>query len=126
MAPREVPPNLYLQRPPNERQGVPRVRRDDSAHQYGDGIRACLRSGSLVELNVARGDLSRDAVAGVLEEVLTLVANSCSCSQGVFEAAEVAGSGAVQGMAVPAGVQPDQVECGRGVGVFEGVLGRPR
>ena len=43
----------------------------------------------------------------------------------MFEAGEVAGSGAVEGVAVPVGVQPDQVERDRGVDVFEPGFGQP-
>ncbi|SRR6266542_5798558 len=51
--------------------------------------------------------------------MVTLLANSGSCCEGEFEAGEVAGAGAVQGVAVPPGVQADEVEGDRCVDVFE-------
>src|SRR6266540_1189995 len=55
----------------------------------------------------------------------TLVANSGSCGERELEASEVAGAGAVQGVAVPPGVEADEVEGDRRVDVFEVGLGQP-
>src|SRR5262249_56360935 len=49
----------------------------------------------------------------------TPLANSGSCSQGEFQACEMAGLTAVEGVAVPPGVQTDQVEGDGLVDVFE-------
>src|SRR6266540_5163142 len=57
--------------------------------------------------------------------VTTLVANSGSCGERELEASEVAGAGAVQGVAVPPGVEADEVEGDRRVDVFEVGLGQP-
>src|SRR6266511_6359730 len=54
----------------------------------------------------------------------TLLAYSGLCGQGEFEVGEVAGAGAVQGMAVPPGIQPDQVERDGAVHVFKVGLGQ--
>lgn len=43
-----------------------------------------------------------------------LLPNSGSCGQCELEVAEVAGSGAIEGMAGPPGVQADEVERDRG------------
>ena len=61
--------------------------------------------------------------AHVLGHAVTLLVNSCSGSQGEFEPGKVTDAGAVQRVAVPPGVQPDQVERGGGVGVFRARLG---
>src|SRR6266545_7082961 len=55
---------------------------------------------------------------------LTLLAYSGLCGQGEFEVGEVAGAGAVQGMAVPPGIQPDQVERDGAVHVLKVGLGQ--
>src|SRR6266511_4112952 len=55
---------------------------------------------------------------------VTLLAYSGSCGQGEFEVGEVAGAGAVQGMAVPPGIQPDQVERDGAVHVLKVGLGQ--
>src|SRR6266545_6507143 len=54
----------------------------------------------------------------------TLVVNSGLCGQGQLEAGEVAGSAPVEGVAVPPGVQADEVEGDGGVDVFEMGLGQ--
>src|SRR6266540_3571862 len=60
-----------------------------------------------------------------LAAAVTLVANSGSCGERELEASEVAGAGAVQGVAVPPGVEADEVEGDRRVDVFEVGLGQP-
>jgi hypothetical protein len=58
----------------------------------------------------------RAAVATALGRYLTLVVNSGLRGQSEFrqlKAGQVAGTGPIEGMAVPLGIQADQVECDR-------------
>jgi hypothetical protein len=67
----------------------------------------------------------RSACIG-LESRAILLVNSGSCDQGQFQAGEMAGSSSVEGVAVPEGVQADQVERNGGVTWSRWVLARPR
>ena len=70
----------------------------------------------------ARAAMMPDIMDG--DRYVTLLAYSGLCGQGEFEVGEVAGAGAVQGMAVPPGIQPDQVERDGAVHVLKVGLGQ--
>src|SRR6266536_1511161 len=86
--------------------------------QMPQTIRPCSSAGPS-RGGLARRSAPRAAASSARRAWLTLLANSGSCCEGEFEAGEVAGAGAVQGVAVPPGVQADEVEGDRCVDVFE-------
>src|SRR6266536_2960165 len=88
------------------------------------GASSGMSSGMATRSTSARPPPPRVPATLPVRPRLTLLAYSGLCGQGEFEVGEVAGAGAVQGMAVPPGIQPDQVERDGAVHVLKVGLGQ--